>query len=60
MITAQNGKGSRPRKVDMVKYRSSKLWDRNKHNAAQEQAPPLLACDTRDNRKPRQGLSSGN
>ena len=28
MITAQNGKGSRARKVNGDKYRASKLWDK--------------------------------
>ena len=30
MNTAQNGKGSRARKVDGERYRSSKLWDKPK------------------------------
>ena len=36
MITAQNDKGSRARKVDGERYRASKLWDKPK--------APLL-CD---------------
>ena len=40
MITAQNGKGSRARKVDGDKYRASKLWDKKGEQAPAQLPPP--------------------
>ena len=40
MITAQNGKGSRARKVDGDKYRACKLWDKKGEQAPAQLPPP--------------------
>tara|TARA_R110002153_G_C12961473_1_gene459996 strand:+ start:105 stop:284 length:180 start_codon:yes stop_codon:yes gene_type:complete len=38
MITAQNGKGSRARKVDGERYRASKLWDKKEPQSERERS----------------------
>ena len=60
MITAQNGKGSRARKVNGDKYRASKLWDKKGEvkespRATREQAPPSHSATPEAHERPGKG-----